>query len=207
MRVQNSQAKYSGFSIIEVLIGIFIFSLGLISIYAILVSSLSVNERNKNSIIASNLAREQIELLRNIRDTNYKKPQVWNQIDPTTSGGDQFAAGNYYTLENNFGAGVTPVVMTELASHVEGETQLSGMQDYRLYLNADNMYTYDDSSGNTETIFYRYLYISDTELNDDGTDGAALPAGAFRVISKVIWYKRGYYEIDIQTIITDWGRI
>jgi hypothetical protein len=49
-----------------------------------LVTSLRINDYNNNAIIASNLAREQVELFRNIRDTNYKKLQVWNQMYPNT---------------------------------------------------------------------------------------------------------------------------
>ena len=40
------------------------------SVYSIIVSTLRVNDYNKNYIIASNLAREQIEQVRNIRDSN-----------------------------------------------------------------------------------------------------------------------------------------
>lgn len=72
----------SAFSIIELMVGIFIFTLGLLSVYMVLMTSINANERNKNAIVASNLAREQIEILRNIRDTNYKKLQIWNQQDP-----------------------------------------------------------------------------------------------------------------------------
>jgi len=43
---------------------------------------MQVNDYNKNYIIASNLAREQIELVRNIRDANYKNIQNYNQINP-----------------------------------------------------------------------------------------------------------------------------
>jgi hypothetical protein len=41
-----------------------------------------MNTYNKNHIIASNLAREQVELIRNVRDTNYKKLQRWNMLRP-----------------------------------------------------------------------------------------------------------------------------
>jgi len=47
-----------------------------------IVTTLSLNDYNKNYIIASYLAREQLELVRNIRDSNYKKIQVYNQINP-----------------------------------------------------------------------------------------------------------------------------
>ena len=81
LKVDNSQLL--GFSIIEVLVGIFIFSLGLVSIFVLLTSALNLNELNKNKIIASNLAREQIELFRNIRDVNYATLHNWNQINPS----------------------------------------------------------------------------------------------------------------------------
>jgi hypothetical protein len=47
-------------------------------------STSNVNIFNKNFIIASNLAKEQIELIRNIRDTNYKRFQKWNMLNPKT---------------------------------------------------------------------------------------------------------------------------
>ncbi|MDP2396470.1 MAG: hypothetical protein Q8M44_06510 [bacterium] len=40
---------------------------------------------NKNYIIAVNLANEQIELVRNIRDSNYKKIQKYNMINPSSN--------------------------------------------------------------------------------------------------------------------------
>jgi len=73
------------FSIIEVMIGIFVFSLGLISIYALLASSLNVNSYNRNAIIASQLAREQLEFVYNLRDTNYEKLQLWNLVSPSNT--------------------------------------------------------------------------------------------------------------------------
>jgi hypothetical protein len=41
-----------------------------------------INEYNKNYIIAANLAREQIELLRFNRDYNYEVLQKFDQINP-----------------------------------------------------------------------------------------------------------------------------
>jgi hypothetical protein len=48
----------------------------------IISSAGNINNYNKDFIIASNLAREQVELIRNIRDTNYKKFQKWNLLKP-----------------------------------------------------------------------------------------------------------------------------
>ena len=185
----------SAFSIIEVLIGIFVFSLGLVSIYALLASSLNVNDYNRNSIIASNLAREQIELFRNIRDTNYKKLQVWNQLEPHTQNFSQiFSPGDYYTLENNVVSGYVDVE-NKWSSVPEWPWEIADMQDiYGLCLNADDIYSYDCAWGEIAA-FYRYLYIEEISV------------WSYQITSKVIWYKRWYHEYEIQTIVTDWRRI
>jgi hypothetical protein len=46
-------------------------------------SSLKANTYNENQIISANLSREGIELIRNIRDSNYKFYKIWNLIDPS----------------------------------------------------------------------------------------------------------------------------
>jgi hypothetical protein len=58
--------------------------MGIISVFSIIINTLNLNEYNKNYIIAANLAREQIELVRNIRDSNYEKIQIYNQINPNS---------------------------------------------------------------------------------------------------------------------------
>jgi prepilin-type N-terminal cleavage/methylation domain-containing protein len=74
------QKQNSGFSIIEVMIAIFIFAMAMASIFMVINSTLSTNNLNKNQIIASNLAREQIEIIRNLRDNNYATYHKWNYI-------------------------------------------------------------------------------------------------------------------------------
>jgi len=194
-----------GFSIIEVLVGIFIFSLWLVSIFLLLTSSLNVNELNKNKIIASNLSREQIELFRNIRDTNYATLHWWSQINPEGSTTDVFEAGKYYILENNFSSWFS-VSTQEISDFWEGISELSGkMQDYRLYLTPEWVYTYDTTSWNIPTHFYRFLEISAVEYNNGGTI-TQIPS-AYKITSKVIWYKRWYHEMQIDTVVADWRRI
>jgi len=50
------------------------------SIFMVISSSININNLNKNQIIASNLAREEIELIKNIRDSNYETFHKWNWI-------------------------------------------------------------------------------------------------------------------------------
>jgi hypothetical protein len=48
--------------------------------YALILSTMSLNEYSKNSIIATNLARETLENIRNVRENNYKKLYKWNKL-------------------------------------------------------------------------------------------------------------------------------
>lgn len=200
------------------MVGIFIFTMGLISIYALLVASLKVSDYNKNAIIAWNLAREQIEILKNIRDTNYKTLHIWNQIDPLENFSSttelftstETASGSYYTIENDFNVwGSFPVRVQDISAFfVEGIDNMDDpwMRQYKLCQNISTLiYVTCPSTipaDLIETYFYRYLLLEPARYEDD----TIIPE-SFQVTSKVIWYKRWYHEFDIKTLITDWRRI
>lgn len=200
----------SGFSIIEVMIGIFVFSLWLVAIFALLSSSLNVNELNKNSIIAGQLAREQIELVRNIRDTNYKKLKLWNQHKPDdvltiadkTDGNKVFLPDTYYFIENDYITGEISIdrIWTSI---LEGPSNLATMKtEFWLCFDTEKRYVKCNAINTTDTRFFKYLKVEQAkdELDNDIEN-------AYILTSKIIWYKRGYHEFEIKTIITDWRRI
>lgn len=198
------QKKLWWFSIIEVMIGIFIFSLWLASIYALLITTMNLNEYSKNSIIATNLARESLEIVKNIRDSNYENLYKWNQA-PRELGDSYFynklfQTGSYYTLENNLDPswGVS-ALLKQILSFGEGTAELwSKMKSYQLCLTPENLYVYcnDSLPWLTPTFFYRYVTFGEVwEVSD-----------ALKVTSKVIWSSRWYHEIQLDTIITDFLR-
>jgi len=192
---------------IEVLIAILIFSLWLVAVFALVVSSVKLNDYNKNYIIASNLAREQIELVKNIRDSNYKDLHPWNQINPDgdyTNIENFFQTGAYYKIENDFSVTASyPIKVEKINSFVEWKNELLWwMQDYKLCLDAKNYYTYDCSPWNKETPFYRYITFSPLEYNSWST---IISSDEWLIItSKVIWYMRGYHEFELKTVLTNW---
>jgi hypothetical protein len=86
----------------------------------LLSSSMTLNELNKNKIIASNLAREQIELLYNIRDVNYQRIQPWNLQNPDSLDYSQvFSTGSYYTLESDTNFAGFPIIVSEISPFLE----------------------------------------------------------------------------------------
>lgn len=62
--------KQQGFTLLEVLISLSILTIGSLAVFALMQQTVLATERNRNSIITVNLAREGVELMRNIRDSS-----------------------------------------------------------------------------------------------------------------------------------------
>lgn len=131
------------FSIIEILVWIFIFTLGLLSIFLMLQWSVNMDSFSRNEIVAANLSRESLELVKNIRDTNFDELNAWDIINPENYNWDKFEVWKYYMIENDFKDWDFPVKVTELSDFWEGESELSWkMEKYRLYLDDEWRYVY-----------------------------------------------------------------
>lgn len=209
MNTINNKRKW--FSIIEILVWIFIFSMWIAWVYAIISSTLRINDLNKNYIIAVNLANEQIELVRNIRDTNYKKIQKYNMINPSSKDYTNiFEFWKKYKIENNYSNSATfPIQVTDITTWFEqGKDKLNSlsMKSYELCIDSLNRYTHDCSnSNNKKTKFYKFVSFEKVTykelwLTKEITD-------AYLVTSKVIWYIRWYHEFEVKTVIADWKRL
>lgn len=206
MKKNNKKA----FSMIEVIIWVFIFSLWITSVYAIISSTLRLNDYNKNYIIASSLAMEQLELVRNIRDSNYKKIQNYNQLNPWNSDYSSiFEYDTKYKIENDFNISSSfPIKIEEIIDFWEWKSELNTkMQDYKLCLDSENRYTHDCSTpDNIDTNFFRYTSFEKVKYRDDFWIEREI-LDSYLVKSKVIWYMRWYHEFELKTIITDWKRL
>lgn len=91
----------SGFTLIELIVGMTIFSIGLTGIYALLQSTMSNVSYSRDEIVVSGLLREQIDLVNNIRDSNIKNFIPWDSVRVESSSQTTFASG-FYMIENNF---------------------------------------------------------------------------------------------------------
>jgi len=206
----NKKTK-KAFSIIEVLIWVFIFSLGMVWIYAIISTTLRINDFNENYIVASNLAREQLELVRNIRDSNYKVLKPYNLKNPngvSFLNSDKFEYWKKYKIENDYSnTSAFPIKISDIINFWEWISEINGkMEDYRLCLDNKNRYTYDCITvWNKKTDFYKYISIEEVKFDSWAT--IEVIDDSFLLKSKVIWYKRGYHEFEVKSIITDWKRL
>jgi len=69
--MKKNQNNLPAFTIIEVLITLFIISLGLIGIISLIVQNISSQDYNRGNLIAYQMSQEGVELIRRVRDTNW----------------------------------------------------------------------------------------------------------------------------------------
>jgi hypothetical protein len=200
-------------SIIEVMIAIFIFTMWIASVFMIITSAWNINNYNKDFIIASNLAREQVELIRNIRDTNYKKFQRWNISQPKDWTGTDydkvFLTGNFYKIENDFSASASFHIKSSTWAYISDfklalkDITNTDKENYRLCLNSDNKYIYCEwTTGLKQTQFYKYIEIQ--QLKDWAW---TFIENSFKINSKVYWNKKGIHKVEIPTILANYKRL
>ncbi len=68
----------SGFSIIDAVIALYIISMGLLGVLSLVAQNIQAKTININMLVASQLAQEGLELVRNIRDTNWIENAAWD---------------------------------------------------------------------------------------------------------------------------------
>lgn len=131
----------TGFSILEITIAIFIILMGFISLLSLNTQNLKIQNANKNNLIASQLAQEGLELVRNFRDSN------WNAGIPYSTG--IYDENNLYTVDYDNSALISSFPNWDHA-------------DARLYIK-DNYYKHDNSG--TPAQFYRYIRTTTADIS------------------------------------------
>jgi len=148
--------KFQGFTIIETFIAISIITVGLVGVLGLVSYTISISRISHTEIIAANLAQEGIEVIRNIRDSNWLADIADGPPDDSVSwrehirgtGNERAGRVNYDTkgpLDQYFNPppGIGNIINT------------CG-SDCRLYLK-DDFYSHDNTG--EETNFYRLIRI------------------------------------------------
>jgi len=68
---ERKKTTNTGFSIIEVMVAVAIISVGMFGVVSMMTQNIIVQPVNKNNLIASMLAQEGLELVRQVRDSNW----------------------------------------------------------------------------------------------------------------------------------------
>jgi len=164
----------AGISLIEIVVAITIITVGMIGVISLVVQNARAQYINKNVLIASGLAGEGLELVRNARDLNWLTPgNNWKTGAASGSGSDIVQDGDYRIDYNR------------------DIIDVDDINAARLYINGAGFYTHT-ADGNTETNFYRLIEVVD---NVDYLDIKC-------TISWIDGSQKHYYEAE--TYLYDW---
>ena len=148
VKSQSQMTEQTGFSLIELIISLAVFTIGVLGTLNLAFSNVRDSRDNLDKIIAVNLAREGIELIRNVRDSNWLKVEA-NEKD---------SLGAYYTWDYGLSVGnqgyvymdynedyndAFPTVIPGACSDIE--SCVSSCTECELYPNIDGYYAHDNS--------------------------------------------------------------
>lgn len=175
-----------GFTIIEMLVVIFFLSLGVTGALIAIQQTMAWSETSSQRLTAIYLVQEGIEIVRNIRDTNWLQATVPGKSSPWDDG---ICTSPPCTWQADY------TTMT-----FEDTTDFERCSDLGYY----NCHTYDDTtflridggfynySSGTITSFKRKITISDKTVDQ------------MKVTVAVYWEAKGSHQISAQEILYNW---
>lgn len=228
--LKNPTTK-KGESLVEVIVAIFIVTIGSAVATSLIVSAIQSNVFSRDNLVALNLAEEGIETVRGMRDANwlkysYDKENCWNVMpkEAECEGGKPIAKG-YYTVNLD----TTPnkynwdLVKNAIALNLDDGFD---DKDYRLsyfdinpdidsdsdanLTNDHDVLAKNIAAGVAESIYYRMVQISYKPLDVGVCDNADKGTGCeeMDVVSIVQWRAQGLkHEVVLTSKLTNYQKI
>ena len=166
-----------GFSLLEIMAVLSVVSIGMIGISSLVIQNIQAQNINHNYLIASMLTQEGLELVRNIRDDNWLKGDVYDLdiSDDIADGANRYLVIDYYGRTN-----IDYIV--------------TGIADVNAKLFLDGLGFYSQPPGADITPFSRVIYI------DKDASGNFI-----MVRAEVQWKERGrVHSYKAETKLYDW---
>lgn len=191
---------------IEVLAAMFILIVGIVSVASLLLVSQKISRSKTNEVIATNLAREGVEVARGIRDSNWLAMEAG---DPSVTSWDQ----GLYFVKSDGSVDYDGIAKLDPNTY-EWSLNFSPYKYNQLlckiYFNKiNNLYTHD-SLNSAPTIFTRFLKLypicqgGDIIISGTCADWETEKIG-IQVISRVSWKEEGVEQNKyIEERIYDW---
>lgn len=131
-KINNNQ----GFTLLEIAVAVFIVSFGIVGVLGLINYNMQAERVSKHQLVASQLAQEGLELVRNQRDNNWLDKITWDQ-DITDASNNSF--------------------IVDYGGNFDDSVDSIDQDEARLYLNADGFY---DHEGSTSTPYSRIININ-----------------------------------------------
>jgi len=171
----------NGFTLLEVIIAVFIIAVGVAGVAKIMPSLIVDSSVNQSRLVAAYLAQEGIEIVRNIRDTNWLENQYGGSPVAWDDGFSPCISANGGCDIDYYGVAAPPII------HPFSGTGL------KLAITPSPA-GYNHSFGNDTTKFVRKITIDKNATNDILT-----------VTVNVSWDDRGkHYDFPVQDKLYKW---
>jgi len=194
-------------SLIETLVAVFVLALSATAALGLMVSTMKTVDSVQDRVVAINLAREGLEAVRNVRESNWlehsrERRDYWNCLGMSNCDNDKDLIQNNTNYIVDFDSDTFRWQLTEkpTALDLEDDTLASSNKDYLLFLEdfGDNgrFYTHNDNLGNAkESIFYRQITTRYLDTDED----------VMEVKSRVEWHVDGnrVAHVELTTYLTD----
>ena len=204
--------KKLAFTLIEMLIAITVFAIGVLAVLRILTWNLSIMDHTNMKLQSTVLAKEWLELVYNLRDSNLEKKLPWNCVldqDIYSKLQSELNLENYQICAGYFGSGnFDKILQLSFDKDKYYYQNLTGSTDIFIGLFEDNklcLFTWNDMSwfaycsGNAgePTFFARYLSFTWVDLS--GYDGnlQLLPTDKILKVESHVLYKKWHKTGDI----------
>lgn len=104
--MKRNALKYSGISLIEVVIALFVFGIGILWILRLITQNIATVDDIKIKTQATLLSKEGLEIMIHLRNTNLKKSQPWNCFRISNDECDEYFLSweqqKFFTVDMNF---------------------------------------------------------------------------------------------------------
>lgn len=218
---------YKSQGLIESLIAMAVIVVGLVSVLTLVVFNLRVQSYSHDMLIATNFAKEGIEVIRSIRDTNWMNENDWDQdliteYDYPISEEKGFLFINGFVWEGVDDEYFIEDIGCSWDACAFGEDPVLGPTPARMYIvTKDNKTIYDqlgflNSSESVATNFFRVVFVNEICLDgnnqeyiltiyDEHCEDFADERIGFQIISKVGWYDKDIMRtVEAEEWIYNW---
>ncbi|HKL43956.1 MAG TPA: prepilin-type N-terminal cleavage/methylation domain-containing protein [Candidatus Absconditabacterales bacterium] len=206
--------RKSAFTFIEIMIAIVIFSIGILTVLKLVTDNLEQMDKNNVKVQATLLAKEGLELVYNLRDSNLAKELSWNclisedmynwtleDLNNEIGWGNQsdfedIICDGYFGVDKNLQISFDPEIYVYYENSDKGEDFMENFEVNKLYFYEGDLFWYGYGNGElrvdngefkkTETLFARYLSFHEVREGEN-----ILPKDKILKVESHVLYMKG----------------